>query len=57
MGVEVARMAMERAWGQAVVYRNGRVCRAPIEDLMGPPRLVEADHRWVKVAQALGLFI
>ncbi len=57
MGVEVARMAQERAWGQAVVYRAGHVTRAPITELMGPPRRVPADHRWVRMAQALGIFI
>ena len=57
MGVEVARMATERAWGQAVVYRAGKVMRAPIAELMGPARLVPSDHRWVKLAQALGAFI
>ena len=57
MGVEVSRMVLEGAWGNAVVYRNGRILRAPIADLMGPARLVEADHRWVQLAQALGSFI
>jgi len=57
MGVEAARMCLEEAWGQAVVYRQGRVCRAPITDLMKPARLVEPEHRWVKQAQALGIFI
>lgn len=57
MGVEVARMVADGAWGQAVVMRNGRITRAPISDLMQPPRLVEPDHRWVKLAQELGIFI
>jgi len=57
MGVEAARMCLESAWGQAVVYRDGRIKRAPITDLMAPPRLVDPDHRWVKQAQALGIFI
>lgn len=57
MGVEVGRMVQDRAWGQAVVYRSGRIERAPVTDLMGPPRLVSKDHRWVQLAQALGLFI
>lgn len=57
MGVEVARMAQEGAWGQAVVYRQGQVARAPLTDLMQPPRLVPPDHRWVKLAQAVGIFI
>ncbi len=57
MGVEVARMVMEKAWGQAVVYRGGQIVRAPITDLQAPARLVSQDHRWVKLAQALRLFI
>jgi 6-phosphofructokinase 1 len=57
MGVEAARMAMEGSWGQCTVYRQGQIVRAPIADLMGPPRLVPADHRWVKLLQSLGSFI
>ncbi len=57
MGVEVSRMVQENCWGQAVVYREGRVQRAPLADLMQPPRLVDHDHRWVKLAQAVGIFI
>ena len=57
MGVEVARLANERGWGHAVVYRNGQVVRAPITDLMGPTRLVSPDHRWIQLARALGIFI
>jgi ATP-dependent phosphofructokinase / diphosphate-dependent phosphofructokinase len=57
MGVEVARIAMERRWGYAAVYRGGQVTRAPVTDLMGPPKLVDPEHRWVKLAQALDLFI
>jgi 6-phosphofructokinase len=57
MGVEVAKLADERAWGQAVVYRQGRVMRAPISDLQGPPRLVDPKHRWIELARSLGIFI
>lgn len=57
MGVEAARMAMEGAWGQCTVYRQGQVMRAPIADLMGPVRLVSSEHRWVKLLQSLGSFI
>jgi 6-phosphofructokinase len=57
MGVEVAKMVQDNAWGQAVVYRDGRVKRAPLKDLMQPARLVDHDHRWVQLAQALGIFI
>jgi 6-phosphofructokinase 1 len=57
MGVEVARMVQEEDWNKAVVYRSGHVTRAPITDIMQPPRLVDLDHRWVKLAQSLDLFI
>jgi 6-phosphofructokinase len=57
MGVEVARLVLESKWGQAVVYREGRIQRAPITDLQKAPKLVDPDHRWVKLAQALGIFI
>lgn len=57
MGIEVSRMVHDDDWGKAVVYRHGQVMRAPIEDIMQPARLVSHDHRWVKMAQALGIFI
>lgn len=57
MGVQAAQAALEKNWGQAIVYRDGRVMRAPITDLMHPPRLISPDHRWVQQAQALGIFI
>ncbi|MGZ3690413.1 MAG: 6-phosphofructokinase, partial [Pseudobdellovibrio sp.] len=57
MGVEVSRMVHEGAWNQAAVYRQGRIMRAPIDDLMKPPKLVTDDHRWVLLARALGIFI
>lgn len=57
MGVEVARQALLGQWGQAVVYRNGQVKMAPIEDLMGAVRLVGPSHQWLANAKALGIFI
>ncbi len=57
MGVEVSRMVVEDDWGKAVVYREGRIMRAPLSDLMQPARLVAPNHRWVQLAQALGIFI
>jgi len=57
MGYEVARMVKENDWNKAVVYRDGQVTRAPLTDLMKPARLVTHDHKWVQVAQAMGIFI
>ena len=57
MGIEAARMALEGDFGKAVVYRGGRIMRAPLSDLMKPARLVAPDHRWVGWAQELGIFI
>jgi hypothetical protein len=33
------------------------VKRAPLTDIMQPARLVDTDHRWVKLAQSLKIFI
>jgi hypothetical protein len=57
MGVEAARMVAEGAWGQAVVYRQGQVTRAPIRDLMAPPRLIHSGHPWLELARTLGAWI
>ena len=57
MGVEAARMALEGQWGQCTVYRDGRVQRAPLQDIMGPARLVTPGHRWVKLFESMGSFI
>jgi 6-phosphofructokinase len=57
MGYEVTQMVRENDWNKAVVYRDGQVTRAPLTDLMKPARLVTPDHKWVKVAQSMGLFI
>ncbi len=57
MGVEAARMALEGAWGNCTVYREGTVKRAPISDIMGPARLVPPEHRWVKLLETMGSYI
>ncbi|MCC7403402.1 MAG: ATP-dependent 6-phosphofructokinase [Bdellovibrionales bacterium] len=57
MGVKVAQLVQTGQWGYAAVYRDGKVTAAPITDLMKPARLVEPDHRWVGMAQSLGIFI
>ncbi len=57
LGVEAARMAMENQWNQCVVYQGGTVKRAPLSAIQGGARTIPSDHRWVKLAQALGLFI
>lgn len=57
MGVEVAQMVREDQWGHAVVYRQGKIMRAPLSDLMQPARLVDPNHRYVKLAESLDIFI
>jgi 6-phosphofructokinase 1 len=57
MGAQVATLVEKGLWGQCVVYRQGRVTYAPIDELMGPPKLVNPEHHWVKIAQELGTFI
>jgi 6-phosphofructokinase 1 len=57
MGLKAAELALKKSWGSAVVFRNGKVESAPLLDVMGAPRLVEKDHRWVRMARNLGIFI
>ena len=57
MGIEVANMVRQEAWGNAVVYRDGRLQKAPLTDIMQPARLVNPEHRYVKLAQTLDIFI
>ncbi len=57
MGLKAAELALKKGWGSAVVYRDGRVTSAPLQVVMGPPRLVGKDHRWVSMARGLGIFI
>jgi ATP-dependent phosphofructokinase / diphosphate-dependent phosphofructokinase len=57
MGVLAAQLALKQQWFQAVVYLDGRIQAAPLESVMGPARLVDLNHRWVKTAQSLGIFV
>lgn len=57
MGVKAAQLALERSWGQALVYRNGKITTAPISDLMMSTRLVPLDHEWIEQARELKMFI
>jgi 6-phosphofructokinase len=57
MGVIAARLADQGQWGKAAAFIKGQVTPVPIENVMGEPRNVEPNHRWVKLAQSLGIFI
>lgn len=57
MGIVAARLAHKGDWGKAAVFKNGQVTPVSIESIMGKARNVDPDHRWVKMAQALGIFI
>lgn len=57
MGLKAAQLTVSNHWFQAVVYRNGLIQSAPIEDIMAPARTVNSDHRWVQFAQEIGSFI
>jgi ATP-dependent phosphofructokinase / diphosphate-dependent phosphofructokinase len=57
MGAEAVKLAHAKHWGQAVVYKDGAVTTAPIESVMGPARLVPADHKWIEYAHSIGIFI
>ena len=57
MGAHAARLALEKNWNRAVVYREGRVLDVPLIEIQGAARTVPSDHRWVKLAEQLGIFI
>jgi len=57
MGAKAAMLALSHQWNRAVVYRNGVVTDAPLSDIQGEPREVDPEHRWVKLCEALGIFI
>mgnify|MGYP003682960395 FL=1 len=57
MGIVAARLAHKGEWGKAAAFINGQVTPIPLENIMGPPRNIKPEHRWVKMAQALGIFI
>jgi 6-phosphofructokinase 1 len=57
MGAMAGNLVLKGLWNRAVVYRNGMVTDAPLSDIQGPPREVAPDHRWVKLCEALGIFI
>lgn len=57
MGIKAARLALQKKWNQAVIFKQGRVTSTEIKELMGAPRLVDQDHRWVQMAKSLGIFV
>lgn len=57
IGIKAAQLAMKNTWGEAVVLKNGEIQSAPLSAIMGAPRLVSKDHKLVKMAKALGIFI
>lgn len=57
MGIVAARLAHKNEWGKAAIYKNGQVTPISIESIMGQARTIDPEHRWIKMAQALGIFI
>ncbi|MBT9555786.1 MAG: ATP-dependent 6-phosphofructokinase [Myxococcales bacterium] len=57
LGVEAAMMAMEGAFDQAAVMRQGLVARVPISELMAPARTVPSNEPLLQVALSLGIFV
>ncbi len=57
MGTEVGNLVKEKRWGQAVAFKAGKVVTVPLVDFMGPPKLINLEHPWLRMAKSLGLFI
>lgn len=57
MGVEAARMAIEKDFNKAVVTIDGKIKRVAIETFFGPVKEVHSNHEWVKLAQELEMML
>ncbi|GAB4009814.1 MAG: ATP-dependent 6-phosphofructokinase [Bdellovibrio sp.] len=57
MGVEAARMAIEKDFNKAVVTLDGKIKRVPIETFFAPVKEVQAQHEWVQLARELEMMI
>lgn len=57
MGVKAAQLVLKQEWGSAVVFKNGRVVSDDLSVVMGAPRLVKPDHKWVRIGRAIGIHI
>jgi len=57
LGVKAAKLALESRWNSAVVYREGLVRSVALSEIQGAPRIITTDHRWVRLAQSLEIFI
>lgn len=57
IGAKAAQLALKGEWHSAVVFRDGQVQSAKLEAVMGAPRLITEDHRWVKLGRSLGIFL
>lgn len=57
MGAEVGQLVKENNWGRAVAYKAGQVVNVPIQEFMGPPKLISLDHPWLQMAKSVGIFI
>ena len=57
MGVVAARLVAQGKWHQAAAFNGGTVVAVPVEDFFGPVKTVDPGHRWVRMAQSVGIFI
>lgn len=57
MGLAAAKLVEKNQWGQAIVYKQGRVQSTSLKELMQPAKLVTPEHPWVKMAQDFNIFI
>jgi 6-phosphofructokinase len=57
MGAMVGNLVKDAAWGKAIAYKQGQVTTVPIQEFMGPPKLISLDHPWLSMAKSVGIFI
>lgn len=57
MGVLASELVRAGRWGEAVVFRSGKLVPAPITELQAEPKRVDPEHPYVGYAKSLGVFI
>jgi len=53
----VGKMVADNDWGKAAVFKDGKIARAPLSELMQPPRTVPLNHPWIEMCKMVGIFV
>lgn len=57
IGTMAAKLALQKNWEKAVVFRDGKVQAVPLAEVQGPPRKVPRSHPWVQFCRSVGILV